>query len=152
MHCLPVYFLVLGISGLSSVQHSQDLLRPIPGGVETIGTVAGSHNCGGDCNTYQPVITFSDQSGRLHQFTAPYQDNFPAPGSYVRVSYDRQAPAVAHDISVSPSTWDLELGTAIFAIVVGGLCIAVLLAVYAMLLARSLRRRRTAQNLISSPG
>jgi hypothetical protein len=142
MSCAPVYFLALGVTGVSSVLHTQDLLRPVPGGLETIGTIVGSRECGGDCNTYQPVIRFSDQRGRLHTFTAPYQDNFPATGSHVRVSYDPRATVVAHDISVSPSTWDLELGTAIFAIVVGGLGIAVLLTVDAMLLARSLRRRK----------
>jgi uncharacterized integral membrane protein len=63
---------------------------------------------------------------------------------------DPRAPAAAHDISLSPSTWDFPLSTAIFAIVMGGLGIAVLAAVGLMLLARWLRRRRTAQVPFSS--
>jgi hypothetical protein len=151
--CAPVVFLVMGITGLSSVLHTQDLLRPVPGGAETTGRVVSTEtSCGSSNCTYAPLIKFSDQNGLVHTFRAPYQDNFPPTGSHVRVSYDPRTPSVAHDISVSPTTWNLQLSTSIFAIVVSGLWLALIARVAVRLLLRRRRRRGTAQSLISSLG
>jgi hypothetical protein len=54
-------------------------------------------------------------------FTVPYQSDDPVIGSKVTVSYDPAAPSDAHDISRSPSTYDLPLGTFIFLTALGGL-------------------------------
>jgi hypothetical protein len=58
------------------------------------------------------------------------------------VSYDPRDPADAHDISVSPSTWDLERGTALFVIALSGLAALGFSALAAHLLRRQRARRK----------
>jgi hypothetical protein len=118
---VPFAILAGGVWGLLTVEHTRGQLLPVPGGIQTTGTVVGVQSyCNAGC-TYEPAIEYTDLRGRAHRFTAPYQSEYPAAGSKVKVSYSPLDPAGAHDISVSPSSWDLPLGTAIFAIVLGGL-------------------------------
>lgn len=118
---VPVVFMTLGVQGLIHVRHVQSLLRPIPGGEMTTGTVLGSHeSCYRSC-TYEPEIQYSDESGHVYTFTAPYQSDYPPVGSAVRVSYNPKVPGQAHDISNGPSSWSIELFTAIFMISISGI-------------------------------
>jgi hypothetical protein len=152
----PVAFVLLGvfavapcpilwqsITGLRSVEHSRSLLRPLAGGAEATGLVVSVRkSCDLSC-TYQPAIQFTDNvTGSVYSFTAPYQDAKPAVGSTVTVSYSRQNPAEAHDISAAPSTWDVPLFSMIFGIVVSGLWLTGGAAITAMILLRWRRRRR----------
>jgi hypothetical protein len=117
---LALVLLGFGISGLLSVEHSMTLLKPVPGGRQTTGTiVSSSESCDRGCD-YQPTIEYRDLSGQAYRFTAPDQNQKPAVGSKVKVSYDPRLPADAHDISVSPSTWDSPRDAMIFAIASGG--------------------------------
>jgi hypothetical protein len=106
---------------LLTVAHDRSLLEPIPGGIQASGTVVGSQqSCNRGC-AYTAVIRYTDRRGGVHTFTVPYQSDEPIIGSAVTVSYDPAAPADAHDISRSPSTYDLQLGTFIILTALGGL-------------------------------
>jgi hypothetical protein len=118
---VPLFILGMGIFGLHGVEHSMSLLEPVPGGRQTTGIVVRYHESCNDSCTYQPTIEYRDMDGQARLFEAPYQSEYPAVGSKVKVSYDPRVPADAHDISLSPSTWELPLGTMIFAAVLGGL-------------------------------
>jgi Protein of unknown function (DUF3592) len=129
----------MGIIGLRSVERSMSLVEPVPSGLQAIGTVVRSHAARSDSCTYQPTIEFRDVDGQTHRFTAPYQAEYPAIGSKVRVSYASRDPANAHDISLGPSTWNLPLGTMISAVVVGGLAT---LGIAVILFRIAFKRRR----------
>jgi hypothetical protein len=134
---VPIVLITVGIYGFTHVRHEQSLLQPIPGGVLTTGTVVGSHEyCYRGC-TWEPVVRFSDRTGNVYTFIAPYQDAYPALGSKVQVSYNANVPGQAHDISNDPSSWDFELFTMIFV-----LCLAGLWLLIAAIVAVSLWRKR----------
>jgi hypothetical protein len=132
-----VFLLAFGIWAVMTVQHRQALWEPIPGGTVATGTVTSVHE---DCNrggcTYQPTIEYADLGGRLHTFTAPHQGDGPAVDSKVRVSYDPRVPGDAHDISMSPSSLNFQLGFAISAIAVAGLVLLVYAGVCLLILYR----------------
>jgi hypothetical protein len=111
--------LTMGIRGVSSVRHDQSSLRPIPGGTLTTGTVVDSYkHCFRGCS-WQPRVEYTDGAGNVHTFTALYQDEYPAVGSTVPVSYNPWDPLQVHDLARGPSSLNFPLYTAFFVI---GLC------------------------------
>jgi Protein of unknown function (DUF3592) len=140
---VPFFILGLGIWGLQRVAHARALLEPIPGGIQASGTVVGSqHPCDLGCD-YTAVVRYTDRSGRAHTFTVPYQNENPVIGSTVKVSYDPEVPADAHDISRSPSTHDdVRLGAFIFVTAVGGLTVLGAGAVVVVTVVRSRARAK----------
>lgn len=143
---IPIVFMTMGISGLVHVRHVQSLLRPLPGGTVTTGTVLGSHvSCFRSC-TYEPHIRYTDRDGNPHTFTAPYQSDYPAVGSTVKVSYNPKVPSEAHNISNGPSSWSFELFTMIFLITISGLFVTGG-GLAAVLLRRKRAKARTTQDV-----
>ncbi len=144
---VPVVILIVGIVAVHQVRHEESLLQPVPGGIETNGTLINAHEAcdRGDC-TYQPEIRFSDREGLEYSFLAPYEDADPRVGSTVRVSYDPSAPALAHDLSEN-SSWSFEMVTAVATICLGVMAI---LGVGTTLLVTWRRRTRTHADDVSS--
>ena len=115
--------------------------RPVAGWVTTTGTIVDIHAISTSVRyVYGPVISFVDSAGISHRFTAPTSSVYPpAIGTAATVSYDPRNPTLAHYLSDSTGTWQLQLFVGILGVSVAG----IVLLVSGVLLVR--RRKRAPQ-------
>lgn len=93
--------------------HDRTLTEPVPGGVETTGTVVRVITHEGRGTTYRAVLRFTDRDGTVHHFTGNSGDERPEVGETGSVSYDPRRPEAAHDLTFNHTAWKWPFWTGI---------------------------------------
>lgn len=112
---LPVVSVVVVVLMVSLVRAGLESKRessPVPGGIETTGTVLSVREDDGSNSKsaiYSARIRFTDENGTVHTFTKNAGGEEPDPGSKVRVSYDPRDPSVARDLTTNADIWKYQL-------------------------------------------
>lgn len=134
------FLLSMSISLIIGGLRSRSDSLPVPGGVETTGTVVRVVSQTFRGTTYRAVIRFVDGAGVAHTFTGESGEQQPRVGAAAEVSYDPVHPAVAHDLTFNHTSWRWPFYTGIgtSAMTVG------MSAFLGVVLVRGSRRRKAA--------
>jgi hypothetical protein len=124
--------------------HQRETEQPVKGWVTTTGTVVGiAGSKTGKGTVYGPIVSFTDESGVLHQFAAPATGpGGPHLGGAATVSYDPANPSRAHDLS--DDSWRASFVTGVVILSVFGAALVLVLCVGLAVILRRRRRVRSA--------